>query len=190
MAFIQLLNKYGSINTSYGTDKNTSHSYGPVYEKFFSPIKETTKSILEIGFDSGTSLQVYSDYFQNASIYGIDICDNCIPEIKKNTSISMIFGDAKLSHIINHYNKTYDIIVEDASHLLDDQVCHFKDYSDFVNPGGYYIIEDVHQDNLNTLVNILEPIGNYKVFTLVVEDLRKIKNRFDDILLIFKKNSV
>jgi hypothetical protein len=52
MAFINLLDKYGSINTSYGTDKNTSHSYGSVYEKIFSPIKESTESILEIGFDS------------------------------------------------------------------------------------------------------------------------------------------
>jgi cephalosporin hydroxylase len=190
MAFIQLLDKYGSINTSYGTDKNTSHSYGHVYEKIFSQIKESTESILEIGFDSGTSLKVYSEYFQNAVIYGIDIRDNCIPEIKKNPRINMIFGNAKASNIINYYNKTYDIIVEDASHLLDDQVCHFKDYSDFVKPGGYYIIEDVHQDNLKMLIDVLEPIGQYKEFTLTVEDLRKKKNRFDDILLIFKKKSV
>jgi fibrillarin-like rRNA methylase len=190
MAFINLLDKYGSINTSYGTDKNTSHSYGSVYETIFSPIKESTESILEIGFDSGTSLQVYSEYFQGAFIYGIDIYDNCIPEIKKNPRINMVFGDAKSPQIINYYKKTYDIIVEDASHLLDDQVCHFKDYSDFVNPGGYYIIEDVHQDNLDILKNILEPIGEYKGFTLTVEDLRKNKKRFDDILLIFKKNLV
>ena len=90
MAFIHLLDKYGSINTSYGTDKNTSHSYGPVYEKIFSPIKDSTKSILEIGFDSGISLQVYSEYFQNATIYGIDICDNCMPEIKKNDDIIVV----------------------------------------------------------------------------------------------------
>jgi trans-aconitate methyltransferase len=190
MAFIKLLDKYGSINTSYGTDKNTSHSYGPVYEKIFSPIKESTKSILEIGFDSGTSLKVYSEYFQNAVIYGIDICDNCMAEIKKDPRINMVFGDAKASNIINYYNKSYDIIVEDASHLLDDQVCHFKDYSDFVNPGGYYIIEDVHENSVNMLVDILEPIGKYKGFALTVEDLRKNKNRFDDILLVFKKNSV
>jgi len=187
MAFIHLLDKYGSINTSYGTDKNTSHSYGPVYEKIFSPIKDSTKSILEIGFDSGISLQVYSEYFQNATIYGIDICDNCMPEIKKNDHISIIFGDAKSSNVINHFNKTYDIIIEDASHLLNDQICHFKDYSDFVNPGGYYIIEDVHQDNVNSLIDILEPIGQCKGFRLIVQDLRKNKNRFDDILLIFKK---
>jgi trans-aconitate methyltransferase len=190
MAFIELLDKYGSINTSYGTDKNTSHSYGPVYEKIFSPIKDTTETILEIGFDSGTSLKVYSEYFRNALIYGIDIRDNCIPEIKKNLRINMIFGDAKSSEIINYYDKAYDIIVEDASHLLDDQVCHFKDYSDFVKAGGYYIIEDVHENSVSMLVDILEPIGKYKGFSLTIEDLRKHKNRFDDILLVFKKNAV
>lgn len=187
MSFIQLLDKYGNTNTSYGTDKNTTHSYGNVYEKIFSPIKDTVKSVLEIGFDSGASLQVYSEYFENAIIDGIDIKDNCMSEIKKNPRINMKFGDATLYEVITHYNKMYDIIIEDASHLLHHQLCHFKDYSDFVKPNGYYIIEDVHENNLKTLIKMLEPIFHHKGFSLTVEDLRINKNRFDDILLVFKK---
>ena len=99
----------------------------------------------------------------------------------------MKFGDATLHEVVTHYNKMYDIIIEDASHLLDHQVCHFKDYSDFVKPNGYYIIEDVHENNLETLIKILEPIAQSKGFSLTVEDLRINKNRFDDILLVFKK---
>jgi len=190
MSFQELCDKYGSINTSYGTDKNTSHSYGPIYEKYLNKFKTHMINILEIGFDSGTSLHLYTQYFKNATIYGIDIHDNCIPVYKQNNRINMIFGDAKLPSIINHYNKKYEIIIEDASHLLDDQICHFKDYSDFVNINGYYIIEDVHQDNMDILKNVLEPISKLKGFTLEIIDLRKIKNRFDDILFIFKKESL
>jgi hypothetical protein len=39
MSFVEIANKYGSDthgdSTSHGTDKNTTHSYGPIYESLF-----------------------------------------------------------------------------------------------------------------------------------------------------------
>ena len=187
MTFVEIANKYGAIDTDKGTDKNTTHSYGPVYESIFYPIKNTTKSILEIGLASGKSLQLYSEYFTNAMIYGIDIHDNCLEDVKTIERVNMVFGDAKLPSIINHFNRQYDVIIEDASHEFDDQVCHFKDFCEFVLLNGYYIIEDVHENNMNKLKAALEPLANSKGFVLEILDLRNIKNRFDDILFIFKR---
>jgi len=190
MAFVELANKYGTIDTGKGTDKNTSHSYGPIYESIFSPIKSTATTILEVGFDSGKSLQLYSEYFTNATIYGIDIRDNCLEDVKQIKNIHMVFGDAKSSSIINHFNKKYDVIIEDASHELEDQIRHFKDYSDFVLPNGYYIIEDVDGKNMNELKTALEPVAISKGFVFEILDLRSIKDRFDDILFVFKRTLV
>jgi hypothetical protein len=39
-----------------GTDKNTTHSYLGTYEKLFSPRREDSIRILEIGIWSGASL--------------------------------------------------------------------------------------------------------------------------------------
>jgi trans-aconitate methyltransferase len=190
MAFVELANKYGTIDTGKGTDKNTSHSYGPIYESIFSPIKSTATTILEVGFDSGKSLQLYSEYFTNATIYGIDIRDNCLEDVKQIKNIHMVFGDAKSSSIINHFNKKYDVIIEDASHELEDQICHFKDYCDFVLPNGYYIIEDVREGHANELKTALEPVAISKGFVFEILDLRSIKNRSDDILFVFKRTLV
>ena len=190
MSFVELANKYGSVSTSHGTDKNTTHSYGPIYESIFSPIKNTAKSILEIGFDSGKGLQVFSEYFTNATIYGIDIKDNCLQDVKTISNIHMIFGDAKSPSIIGHFKKQYDVIVEDASHELEDQICHFKDYSDFVLPNGYYIIEDIREHHANALKAALEPVALSKGFLFEIIDLRSIKNRSDDILFVFKRVQV
>jgi cephalosporin hydroxylase len=191
MSFVELADKYGSmINTTYGTDKNTIHSYGPIYESIFTPIKNTATSILEIGFHSGKSLQLYSEYFTNATIYGIDIDDNCFEDVKQIKNIQMVFGDATLPSVIDHFNKKYDVIIEDASHTLEHQIQHFKDYSDFVLPNGYYIIEDVDQNNANELKATLEPIAQVKGFSFDIIDLRNIKNRFDDILFVFKRSPV
>ena len=81
----------------------------------------------------------------------------------------------------------YNIIIEDASHSLSDQIRHFFDFSKFVKEGGLYIIEDVHQDNLKNLDEVLQPIALENGFTLIIYNLCHIKNRFDDILFVFKK---
>ena len=186
--FCEILKKYENINTSYGTDKNTVHSYGGVYENLFSTYQKGASKILEIGFDSGASLQAYSDYFENASIYGIDINDNCAEVYKKNPKINIYIGDATKENTIRQFPYEYDIIVEDASHLPEHQIRHFQDYCKFVKKEGLYIIEDVHENYFELVKNETRKIGENNGFTMEVFDLRPMKNRFDDILIVFKKN--
>jgi fibrillarin-like rRNA methylase len=187
MAFCEILTKYESHTTTYGTDKNTTHSYGHVYDIVFNNYKDTCNNLLEIGFDSGASLQAYSDYFTNTMIYGIDIKDTSMPFIKSNPRITTFIGDATKPETINTFNKTFDIIIEDASHLPEHQLQHFIDYSPFLNKGGVYIIEDINQDYFDKLKGAFETIALQNGFTFSVVDLRFIKNRFDDILFVFKK---
>ena len=92
-----------------------------------------------------------------------------------------------LNKTITYFNTRYDIIIEDASHKLEDQIQHFKDFSSLINPGGIYVIEDVPESAMIQLKNETEAYGNLQGFTLVIHDLRNIKNRFDDILFIFRR---
>ena len=58
-------------------------------------------------------------------------------------------------------------------------------YSKFIKKGGMYIIEDVNENAINRVVNEILPYASefmYKVY-----DLRHIKNRFDDIIIIYTK---
>jgi hypothetical protein len=65
------------------TDKDFTHNYySTVYEKFFAPMRETARKVLEIGIGGfwgevnwvhGNSLKVFRDYFENANILGLDI---------------------------------------------------------------------------------------------------------------------
>jgi predicted O-methyltransferase YrrM len=185
--FSTILSKYSSVDTRFGTDKITSHSYGDIYNKLFSERKDSCKKILEIGISGGFGLKVYSEYFTNADIYGIDINDSIVADIKNNNNIHLCFGDAKDNLIINTFPYEYDIILEDASHDSVDQIQHFKDYSKFVKPGGIYIIEDVHQDAMNSVFSETSQYATQNGFTVELIDLRYIKNRFDDILIVFKK---
>lgn len=70
-----------SLDNKY-TDKNTIHSYLPLYETLLQPIKETARAVLEVGVYKGGSIKLWHDYFKNASIYGCDISDNILRESK------------------------------------------------------------------------------------------------------------
>ena len=61
-----------SIAESYKTDK-LEHGYIKIYEKYFESIKDKNLKILEIILQIGKSLLMWSDYFRNSNIIGIDI---------------------------------------------------------------------------------------------------------------------
>lgn len=184
--FSDILKKYESIDTHNGTDKNTTHSYGDVYDKLFSGYRSTS-SILEIGFDGGGSLLAYTDYFPNATIHGIDISDQRLEKVKLHPRIETFIGDATSEATIKHFGKSYDIIIEDASHTLEHQVQHFIDYSWFVNPKGLYIIEDVAWYNIEPLKEKTAVFAETQGFNLTLFDLRDKKGRGDDILFVFQR---
>ena len=185
--FSTVLNKYNSVDTRFGTDKMTSHSYQSVYDDIFSNYKDSCNNLLEIGFDGGFALQAYSEYFSNACIYGIDIKDNRSETLKTNSNVKVFVGDACSKEAINHFNLEFDIIIEDASHLSEHQIQHFRDFNKYVKKGGIYIIEDIHESSLDIVLQETTKIAKENRFTYKLYDLRYIKNRFDDIIIIFKK---
>jgi hypothetical protein len=73
------------------TDKNTTHSYLDIYQTLFNNKKNTAKNILEIGIYRGGSIKLWSEFFINATIYGIDIIDidNMLEDIKNNVNITL-----------------------------------------------------------------------------------------------------
>jgi predicted O-methyltransferase YrrM len=190
--FTDILIKYSSIDTSFGSDKNTSHSYGSVYDTYFSEYKEKAENILEIGFDGGFSLLAYNDYFTNAKIYGIDIKNGIKANFqdKGKERIQYFIGDALENETINQAfpkETKFDIIIEDGSHDPSHQIQHFRDFCPYVKEGGIYIIEDINGYYFQTVKENIEKIANENSFSLNVHDLRGVKRRFDDILIVLKK---
>jgi spermidine synthase len=186
--FSNIIKKYsGKNNDTDGSDKGTSHSYDKIYDTLFVPYKNTATSILEIGIRTGAALNGYSEYFNNANIYGIDIEDQILPQYKNIPRTNIYFGDALNTKTINHFNTTYDIIIEDGSHLIKHQIQHFKDFSKFIKPGGIYIIEDVKSNDFYELLQSTHEKSKELDFDLVIYDLRNNKGRDDDILFVFRK---
>ena len=176
------------------TDKNTRHSYLPLYQKLLISKKENAKNVLEVGIYNGGSIKLWSDFFTNANVYGLDIMhiDNVWEEIKNNekiilhTSSDAYDNDFFINNFLNK-NIKFDFMLDDGPHTLESMKQFIKLYSQIMTDDGMLIIEDVPSlDWIDILTN--EVPENLKQF-IKVYDLTKIKNRYDDIVFTIDKSN-
>ena len=177
------------------TDKNTVHSYLELYEKLLCGKKTTAKNVLEIGIYNGGSIKLWSDYFTNAIIYGLDIIhiNDVWKEIKNNNKIQLFTSlDAYNEEFFktNFLNKNIkcDFMLDDGPHTLDSMKQFIKLYSQIMTDDGILIIEDVQSyDWIDILKNVVP--DDLKQF-IKVYDLRRNKNRYDDIVFTIDRTII
>ena len=155
-------------------DKGGIHTYLETYERLFSPFRNGC-TILEIGLAMGDSLKLWDEYFTNSEILGVDI--SVVFEIPtyKNAVHVMEADATKPLELL----QTFDIIIDDGSHMEADQFKTFNLLKDKIKPGGVYIIEDIlaldqnrHKfESLHTNCEII--------------DMRH-TGRFDNVLIIYR----
>jgi hypothetical protein len=194
------MSKLIDLIDNYLTDKNTSHSYINTYERLFSSKKLLKNNILEIGIgepkqnkENGGSIKLWHDYFPNSTIYGLDIHDisNVNDIIKNNDRIKLFtsinaYDTRFIENTFVKNNIKFDILIDDGPHTLDSMVFFVRHYLPLLNDTGVLVIEDIPDTKwINILIqNVPE---EYRKF-IQIEDLRRVKNRWDDIMLIINKS--
>jgi len=103
--------------------------------------------LLEIGVQNGGSLEIWKKFLPPGSkIHGIDINPKCLELVFSSNDIHFHLGSATdevfLDRLFDDMN--FDIIVDDGSHLSSDIITTFFALFKKINPGGIYIIEDLH----------------------------------------------
>ena len=166
----------------YG-DKGTGHSYIPVYERLLEPYRHGS-NVLELGFATGNSLCMWRDYFIGGNIYGIDKDkDRKLDKRIKDKVINIFYADAtKEECLLPFENIKFDVIIDDASHGLGDQIKSYNLFKNKLNSGGIYIIEDIKAID-RSKKRFLE-LDKEK--TVEIVDLRMKKGRSDDVLVVLK----
>ncbi len=164
----------------YQTDKNTVHSYLETYEKLFKPYKDQDIVFLEVGVREGGSLRLFGDYFSKAIIYGYDIVDSAVPNIF-NERTNYIVKDINTVTPDEVANMKITIALDDASHMLQDQLEFVKKFYPNILEGGMVIVEDIQ--NVDSDKKHFEELG----YPFEIIDLRGVKGRYDDVIFLFKK---
>ena len=135
-----------TLAETYSTDK-LEHGYIKIYERYFESLRDKQLKILEIGIADGKSLLMWSDYFKNSTVVGIDIHKIDIKEKNLDRNNIKIHqgsqSDEKfISEIINQY-ESFDIIIDDGSHLKKDVIKRFHLLFSYLNNEGLYAVEDM-----------------------------------------------
>jgi hypothetical protein len=131
------------IGVKHSTDKSSlHHHYLEFYERLFRQCRYTGPRILEIGVQFGNSLRTWKEYFCEATITGIDSVDNGPSSKVEGTRI--LIGDAYTEEMIANVDRwNWDIMIDDGSHALANQVWFVQCYSRLLSEYGILIVEDV-----------------------------------------------
>ena len=173
----------------YGTDKcplwndGTGHAYTPFYDRELS-IRPAPRRMLEIGIcsntkcGSGPSLRMWADYFPDCQIHGIDNCPWVMLNWHRIHSTLLDQSKPEEWDRFLTWAPTFDLIIDDGSHLVEDQVLSANKLMPLLAPAGLYIIEDVQHGTKEEIQSKL--IRNSEVVEL------DIHRRGDDRLIIIR----
>lgn len=131
----------GAILTRHGSDKDASHGYGPVYDSLF-PDRGAVRLVLEIGVENGRSLRAWREAFPEAHVVGLDL--RGYPN-SPDGRIECHKGDQRNPGDLLRAaaGRRFDLVVDDASHVLADQLLSLFVLWPHLAPGGFYVIEEL-----------------------------------------------
>jgi hypothetical protein len=117
------------------------HNYLPVYDRYFAPIRQDVRKVLEIGVQGGKSLRMWRDYFPNAEVYGLDLDPAC--KAVEEDRIRIVIGDQSKESDLAELPTDFDIIIDDGSHIPAHQINTFRHlFRHNMNERGIYVVED------------------------------------------------
>lgn len=175
------------------TDKDTTHSYLDLYQSLLEKKKETAVKVLEIGIHKGGSIKMWDDFFINADVYAVDILpkESMWEELLNKESIHLYnsedaynSGFVQNEFIDNEFQ--FDMMLDDGPHTLQSMIQFIKLYLPLLKHDGILIIEDVQQMEWLDILkeNVPSNFRNY----IQYYDLRKSKDRYDDIVFCINKS--
>jgi len=148
-------------------------NYEGAYWAYFKNLQEQTKSVLEIGVESGNSLYVWRDFFPNARIFGIDKNPECVKLTNEDNRIIVKCGDQSDVEFLKKINKQaggFDIIIDDGSHCPEHQILTFETLFPLMRSNGIYVCEDMSNGvfkaidyfaGLTRNINYYEPVEKW-----------------------------
>ena len=119
--------------------------YFEIYERHFSRFCNDEVHVLEIGVNSGGSLEMWQDYFgPKARIYGVDLSPQC--KAYETASMKVFTGDQADRNFWRNFRRqvpVLDIVIDDGGHQPVQQAVSLEELLPHLRPGGVYFCEDI-----------------------------------------------
>mgnify|MGYP001185231154 FL=1 len=173
-----------------------AHGYAKIYENHFKEIKKKKLNIIELGAFYGNATAALYFYFKNSFLFSADINPDMF--LYKSKRVKNFFANTSSRNSIqeNLLDKDikFDLIIEDASHMLKDQIISLFMLFKTLQSGGLFIIEEIDfpekredmriNQNKPDLKTILQKVNNNENFTSIYitdEEKKYFLNNYDSI---------
>jgi predicted O-methyltransferase YrrM len=145
------------LGRTFNTDKSPynvithRHPYTAVYSMLFASLKNRAIRFAEIGVARGGSAQLWDTYFTHSDTK-IEMFDRDsdflqhtdeITSNKVQCSLMDVQKDGDIARALKERGGEYDVIIDDSTHGLEDQVRIVKEAFPLLKPGGILIVEDI-----------------------------------------------
>ena len=160
--------------------KVNGHHYHKFYEEYFAKKKNDKLRILELGSFKGNAAAAFYFYFKNSSIKSGDI----FPDIfrYKSNRIKNFFIDSgseqELYDKVINPNIKFDIIIEDASHYLKDQIISLFILFESLNSKGIFVIEELEFPNERKDMNLYGEKPTLRDILFLIKDKKDFNSKY------------
>ena len=146
----------------------------------------------------GAATASFFYYFDKPKIYCADINPFQIQVFSKNIKKFFVDTQSKktISNLSSHINEEFDIIIDDGSHNIKDQIITLNILFKRLKKDGIYVIEDasqylfsknLNQDNLNygakEILLSIKKNDNSKISYMSNDEVKKNQNEIKNIFI-------
>lgn len=116
------------------------------YKRLLFAFDRPPERILEIGVKSGGSTALWKAIFPSATVIGVDIkLRYWIRQTPSPDGVVYLQGDQRDTERLEDIARShgpFDLVIDDGSHVTDDQAITMRCLLPHVRPGGFYVVED------------------------------------------------
>jgi hypothetical protein len=124
---------------------NKWRHYFEIYDRHLARFRDRDVTLLEIGVESGGSLEVWRRYLgSKARIVGIDINPKC--KAYESPGTHVVIGSQNDPTLLEKVAKEFgpfDVVVDDGSHVFEHQLTTFRTLFPHIRHDGVYACEDL-----------------------------------------------
>lgn len=175
--------------TNFGSDKNTDHTYGWLYDGVLAgALAEPGEqiSVLEIGVQFGNSARAFMS--EGCRYVGIDkdLPDSVFLHVIQ--CVSPDFSNA--GRRFDSTGELFHLVIDDGSHTKECQAAAIVNFWKYMHPNrAIMVIEDI-QDESSVDFLIANAMSLDGVGQIHFIDMRKAKGRADDMIIVIEKPGV
>ena len=125
------------------SDKIHHHGYHRIYPWFLKHFKDKEVRLLEVGIHETESMRLWRGYFSKLIVHGLDIDEKTFDD--PNVELHRVdqSKEGELKAFIKSVGSSFDIIIDDGSHVPAHQILTLNHLWTLLSPGGIYIVEDI-----------------------------------------------